>query len=148
MAQSLSRVIIHVVFSTKKRAPFINNDIHSHLHAYLATIIRDMDSFAYRVGGTNDHVHIACTLPRTLSQSDFVKNLKITSSTWIKEQGINKFYWQNGYGIFSIGQSQLSQLLHYIDNQIGHHKKMTFQEEYREFLKKYEIDYDEAYVWD
>ena len=148
MAQSLSRVIIHVVFSTKNREPSINSDIRSRFHAYLATIIRDMDSHAYRVGGTDDHVHIACTLPRTLSQSEFVRKSKTSSSKWIKEQGVKEFFWQNGYGIFSIGQSQLSQLLHYIDNQVEHHRSKPFQEEYRELLGKYEIDYDEAYVWD
>ncbi len=107
-----------------------------------------MNSHAYRVGGTDDHVHIACTLPRTLSQSELVKKIKTSSSKWIKEQGVNKFFWQNGYGSFSIGQSQLSQLLNYIDNQVEHHRRRTFQEEYRELLKKYDIDYDESYVWD
>jgi len=148
VAQSLSRVIIHVVFSTKNREPFLNIEIRSRIHAYLATIVRDMDSHAYRIGGTEDHVHIACTLPRILCQSDFLKKIKTSSSKWIKEQGVRKFSWQNGYGAFSIGQSQLSQLLHYIDHQLEHHQKKSFEEEYRGLLKKYEIDYDESYVWD
>ena len=148
MAQSLSRVIIHVVFSTKNRKPLLNNEIRSRVHAYLATLIRDMNSYAYRIGGTEDHVHIACTLPRTISQSIFLGKIKTSSSKWIKEQGVKEFFWQNGYGSFSIGQSQLPQLLSYIDHQMEHHKKMPFKEEYRELLKKYEIDYDESYVWD
>ena len=148
MPQSLSNVIIHIVFSTKQRTPYINDDIRSRFHAYLSKIIRDMKSHAYRVGGTKDHIHIACSLPRTITQSDFLRKIKSTSSKWIKKQGIENFYWQNGYGVFSIGQSQLNHLLKYIDNQIEHHHKKTFQEEFRELLKKYKIDYDETYVWD
>ena len=148
MSQSLSRVIVHIVFSTKDRRPLINNEVRPHFHAWFATLIRDMDSHAYRVGGTDDHIHIACTLPRTWSQSDFLKNIKTLSSKWMKQQGVHDFFWQNGYGVFSIGQSQLAQLLHYIDHQEEHHKKKSFQEEYRELLEKYQIDFNEAYLWD
>jgi REP element-mobilizing transposase RayT len=140
-------VIIHVVFSTKNREPFLNSEIRSRIHAYLATIIRDMGSHAYRIGGNENHVHIACTLPRTISQSNFLKKIKTSSSKWIKGQGVRKFSWQNGYGAFSIGQPQLPQLLHYIDHQLEHHKKKTFKEEYRGLLKRYKINYDESYVW-
>jgi len=107
-----------------------------------------MDSYVYCIGGTKDHIHIACTLPRTINQSDFLKKLKATSSQWMKEQGVKSFFWQKGYGAFSIGQSQLFQLMSYINNQEEHHKKFSFQEEYRELLNKYGIDYDEPYVWD
>ena len=85
--QSLSRVIVHIVFSTKDRKFFMDSSISSRLHAYLATVIRDMDAQAYRVGGTDNHVHIACSLPRTISQSDFLRKIKISSSKWIKDQG-------------------------------------------------------------
>ncbi len=148
MAQSLSRVILHIVFSTKGRAPLINNAIRPKLHAYIAAVTRSLGSQAFRVGGTEDHVHIACTLPRTLNQGDLLKKIKTSSSKWAKEQGINSFYWQDGYGVFSIGQSQLPQLLQNIDNQEEHHRKKGFKQEYKDFLDKYDIEYNENYVWD
>lgn len=148
MAQSLSKVIIHIVFSTKNRTPLLKENIRLKTHAYIATIIRDMDSNAYRVGGTEDHIHIACSLPRTISQSDFLKKIKSNSSKWIKEQGIHNFYWQKGFGVFSVSSSHLSVLLEYIDNQKKHHENVTFKNEFRKLLEKYNIKYDEKYVWE
>ena len=120
------------------------------MHAYLATLCRDRECEAYRVGGVADHVHLAVRLGRTVSQSDLVEDIKKTSSKWIKEQGTayQSFFWQRGYGAFSIGFSQLDALLPYIDNQEAHHRTQTFQDEYRELLRKYKIEFDERYVWD
>jgi REP element-mobilizing transposase RayT len=150
MPQSLSQVIVHVVFSTKNRQQSLDAAISSRIHAYLATICRDRDCEAYRVGGMPDHVHLAVRLSRTISQADLVEAIKTTSSVWIKKQAsaYQMFSWQRGYGAFSVGYTQLEALIHYIDNQEKHHRKKTFQDEYREFLRKYHIDFDERYVWD
>ena len=148
MPQSLSCVIVHLIFSTKDRFPFLDAAMAPRIYAYMATILRDMNSQAFRVGGTADHVHIACTLPRTICQGDLMKKVKITSSQWAKEQGKSKFSWQQGYGIFSVSKSHLDSVLQYIDDQEEHHRKKTFQEEFRAFLDKYHVAYDEQYVWD
>jgi REP element-mobilizing transposase RayT len=119
-------------------------------HAYLATVCRDCDCQAYRVGGAADHVHIAARLGRTISQAELLEKIKKTSSAWIKRQGnqYSGFFWQVGYGDFSIGWSQLDELVRYIDNQEQHHHSVTFQEEYRNLLRKYQVEFDERYVWD
>ena len=149
MPQSLSQVILHVVFSTKDRRPWLDPAIRPRMHAYLATLCRDCDCQAYRVGGAADHVHIAARLARTISQAELLEKIKKTSSAWIKTQGeqYGSFCWQGGYGDFSIGWSQLEELLHYIDRQEQHHRTQTFQEEYRNLLQKYQVEFDERYVW-
>ena len=148
MGQSLSRVILHIIFSTKDRTPFIEENINSQLHAYIATVLRDMGSYVFKVGGTFDHVHIGCTLPRTMTQSDLVKKIKVSSTTWMKRNRTESFSWQRGYGIFSVGESQLSVLIQYIENQKGHHQTNTFQDEFRDFLNKYKVEFNEDYLWD
>jgi REP element-mobilizing transposase RayT len=150
MPQSLSQVLIHIVFSTKDRHPWLDPEIRPRMHAYLATVSRDCACEAYRVGGVADHVHLAVRLARTISQSDLLQKIKNTSSTWIKTQGPQyaAFHWQGGYGDFSIGYSQLDDLTGYIDSQEEHHKTRTFQEEYRVLLRKYNVPFDERYVWD
>ena len=150
MPQSLSQVIIHIVFSTKDREPWLDPAIRPRMHAYLATVCRDCKCEAYRVGGVADHVHIAARLGRTISQSELLEKIKKTSSASIKTQGpqYQLFFWQSGYGDFSIGYSQLDDLIHYIHNQEAHHRIKTFQDEYRELLRKYNVEFDERYVWD
>ncbi len=150
MAQSLSKILLHVVFSTKDRQGLITKDVIKDLHAYLAGACRAYGSEAYRVGGTEDHVHIACSLPRTLTVSRLLEQIKKSSSVWIKDKtpGCRDFAWQAGYGAFSLGQSQLSSLMHYIDHQQEHHSKASFREEYLEILKRYGITYDEKHLWD
>ena len=148
MAQSLSRVLIHIVFSTSGREKIITDDIKTRLHSYIAKLLKDKNSLALRIGGTSDHIHIACTLPRTISQSELIKHIKANSSKWLTNCIGCRFAWQKGYGIFSIGESQLPQLSNYIDNQTQHHRKITFKEEFQVLLKKYKISYEEAYVWD
>ena len=150
MPQSLSQVILHVVFSTKDRRPWLDPVIRPRLHAYLATVTRDCGCEAYRVGGTADHVHLAGRLARTVCQADLLEQIKKTSSVWVKRQSSRYagFFWQGGYGDFSIGWSQLGDLIGYIDRQERHHQTQTFQEEYRDLLRKYHVDFDENYLWD
>jgi putative transposase len=150
MPESLSQVIVHIVFSTKARERWLDPAIARRMHAYLATVGRDCDCEIYRVGGVADHVHLAVRLGRTISQADLIEKIKKTSSVWIKEQGnaYHSFFWQRGYGAFSVGYSQLDSLIRYIDQQEEHHRTRTFQEEYRAMLQKYHIEFDERYVWD
>lgn len=150
MSQSLANVLIHVVFSTKNRMPFIQADIEDELYAYLATACRSLGCPALKVGGTEDHVHLLCSLARTTTIADLLEGIKADSSKWIKTKGARykDFAWQNGYGAFSIGQSQVETLKGYISRQKQHHRQRTFQDELRAILKRYEVDYDERYVWD
>jgi REP element-mobilizing transposase RayT len=150
MAQSLSNVILHTVFSTKNRKPWIDTDIEEQLVKYLAGICREIRCPSHKIGGTDDHIHIACTLARTMAISTLLEEIKTSSSKWMKTKGDQyaDFAWQNGYGAFSIGQSQLPDLKNYIANQREHHRRVSFQDEYRQILAKYEIEYDERYVWD
>jgi REP element-mobilizing transposase RayT len=150
MPQSLSLVIIHVIFSTKERRLLIDADTRAKLHAYLATVARNAECEAYRVGGVADHVHLAIRLSRTITIAKLIEELKTSSSKWRKTQSsdLGAFSWQRGYGCFSVGPSDLDSLCAYIDGQEKHHATRTFQDEYRMFLKKYGVEYDEAYVWD
>jgi len=150
MPQSLSFLLIHIVFSTKDRALLLNREIRPALHAYLATVTRNVGCECYRAGGVTDHVHLAIRLSRTLTIADLVEKLKTSSSKWLKTQSptLAHFAWQNGYGAFSVGPSDLEALRKYIDSQEEHHRTHTFQEEYRAFLKRYGVEYDERYIWD
>jgi len=150
MPQSLSRVILHIIFSTKDREPWLDREVRPRMHAYLSTICRDLDGEAYRVGGVADHVHVVTTLPRTVSQAELIEDMKKTSSKWIKELDARYrgFHWQRGYADFSVSPSQLDGVLDYVSNQEEHHRTRNFQEEYRDFLRKHEVEFDERYVWD
>lgn len=150
MPQSLSLVLIHLVFSTKGRVPLLDAEIRPALHAYLATVARNADCECYRVGGVADHVHLAIRLGRTVTVAGLVEELKTSSSKWLKTQSMSleSFAWQRGLGAFSVGPKDREALFEYIDGQEEHHRTRSFQEEYRAFLKKYGVDYDERYVWD
>ena len=150
MPQSHSQVIVHLIFSTRNRAPLLGADLRPRLHAYLAVVCRDLHAEAFRVGGVVDHVYLLATLPRTLSQADFVEALKKTSSKWAKTlaEETQDFSWQRGYGVFSVSPSQSAAVARYIENQEEHHRHHTFQEEYREFLRRHGLAFDERYVWD
>ena len=150
MPQSLSKVVIHIIFSTKNREPWLDSAIRPRMHSYLATICRDLGGEALRVGGVGDHVHIVTTLPRTLSQAALIEQIKKPSSKWIKalETRYRGFFWQRGYGVFSVSQNQLEALLQYVQRQEEHHHTRTFQEEYRELLRRHNIEFDEQYMWD
>ena len=150
MPQSLSKVILHLVFSTKDREPWLDSNVRSRMHANLATIGRDLGAEFVRIGGVADHVHIVTTLPRTLSQADFIEQIKKASSKWIKrlDARYRCFFWQRGFGAFSVSPSQLEAVLQYIEAQQQHHRTRTFQEEYRQLLHRHAVDFDERYVWD
>jgi len=150
MPQSLSRVIVHIIFSTKDREPWLGSDVGPRMHAYLATVCRDLGAELVRVGGVADHVHIVTTLPRTVSQAQLIEQIKKVSSKWIKtlDARYRSFFWQRGYGAFSVSPSQLEAVLEYVDTQQEHHRTRTFQEEYRELLRRHGVDFDERYVWD
>jgi putative transposase len=148
--QSLANVIVHLVFSTKDRCACLATSIRPALHAYLATVARNAGCECPRVGGVADHVHLGVRLSRTVAIATLVEELKTSSSKWLKTQSsdLGSFAWQRGYGVFSVGPADLDALLAYIDNQEEHHRTKTFQDEYRIFLTKYGITYDERYVWD
>jgi len=150
MPQSHSQVIIHIIFSTKNRAPSIDRNLRPRLHAYLATVGRDNGSEVYRVGGVADHVHILATLSRTVSQAELLEELKKHSSRWVKEIDPRQtgFAWQRGYGAFSVGRDELDDKIQYVEGQEEHHRTVTFLEEYRDSLKKHGIEFDERYDWD
>jgi putative transposase len=151
MSQSLSKILMHVIFSTKGRYPFLQDvGIRQETHAYLSGILKHKESPALLVGGLSDHVHILCHLSRTICVSDLIGETKRASSLWIKERGgrFAQFGWQNGYGAFSIGQSQVASVKRYIATQDEHHRKLSFQDEFRALLRRYPLQYDERYVWD
>ncbi len=150
VSQSLANLHIHVVFSTKQRAPLITDEVRPALQAYMATILQDIDCPAAIINSIADHVHILCELARTIAVSKVVETVKAASSRWIKMQGNTYagFAWQSGYGAFSVSESQVETVRHYIANQAEHHRKFTFQDEYRHFLQRHRIAFDEHHVWD
>ena len=151
MAQSLARLWTHLIFSTKDRFPFLSdNKLRTDMHAYLAKVLRQQDCETLIVNGVEDHIHALFALSRTHSISSVVKEIKRTSSGFAKDlsRTLAKFHWQNGYGAFSVSQSNLAEVIKYIENQEAHHKRITFQDEYRAFLNAYGMKYEERYVWD
>jgi putative transposase len=149
MPQSLSCLLMHLIFSTKDRFPLLGQeDLLSRTHAYLGGILRDMNCPSLVVGGTPDHVHAFFQLPRTQHVAKVVEVIKSNSSHWLKSQGLNNFAWQRGYACFSVGKSQAAAVAAYTRNQAEHHRHVSYQEEVREFLKRYEVAFDEQYVWD
>jgi REP element-mobilizing transposase RayT len=154
MSQSLSQIWIHIIFSTKERYPFFKElSIQKRVHDYIRILCQKQNSDLSIVGGTDDHVHILTKLHKNISLSKLIEEIKISSSKWIKtlanqENELDRFYWQSGYGAFSVSQSNLERVSLYINNQYQHHQKQIFQDELREFLNRYEIKYDEKYLWD
>ena len=151
MPQSLAKILVHTVFSTKDRRPFLRDvSLRDELHRYLGGILAKRDCQPIVIGGVEDHVHLLSTLSRTSEAAEMVKEVKRGSSLWLKTKtsDLHDFAWQNGYGIFSIGFSQVETVKNYIANQAAHHRKVSFQDEFRELLRKYEIGFDERYVWD
>jgi len=151
MSQSLSKILLHTVFSTKERRPFLRDaELRAELHNYLGGILSNLECQPLLIGGVEDHVHLLFTLSRSQTVAETVKEVKRSSSVWIKAKTdtLGDFAWQNGYGAFSIGLSQLAAAKRYVANQERHHKRIGFQEEYRTFLDRYQVAYDERYVWD
>jgi putative transposase len=151
MPQSLSAVYIHLVFSTKDRRPFLRDKpARDALHSYLGGVSKQLDCPPILVGGVEDHVHLLARFGRTLTQAEWVKELKRVSNLWLKERDRDyaDFEWQGGYADFSVSQSNLEPVKQYIAGQEEHHRKMSFQDELRVLLRKHEIEWDEKYVWD
>ena len=150
MPQSLSRILIHLVFSTKNRECVLTPTIQTELHPYLAGMLDNLQCPSLRVGGVQDHVHLFFGLSRTRTIAEVVETVKTSSSKWIKTKGaaFADFHWQSGYGAFSVSQSDAETVVAYIRNQAQHHQKMSFQEEYRRLLERYQVAFDENYVWD
>lgn len=149
--QSLAKILVHTVFSTKDRRPFLRDKpLRDELHKYLGGILTNLECQPIVVGGVEDHVHLLCALSRTCDAAAMVKEVKRGSSLWMKTKSpdVADFAWQNGYGIFSIGFSQIESVREYIAGQEEHHRKVSFQDEFRQLLRRYEIEFDERYVWD
>lgn len=149
MGQSLSQIYLHIIFSTKDRKRFISKEINTELYNYLGRVFIGLKCPALSIGGTEDHIHILCKLNKTMSVSALIEKAKTSTSKWLKTKGndYKDFYWQSGYGVFSVSQSQIPLVSNYISNQEKHHKKSSFKSELRAFLKKYELEYDEMYIW-
>jgi len=151
MSQSLVQIYVHIVFSTKDRVPFLHDvAFRDKVHAYLAGICHGQDCPALIVGGVADHVHILCRLGKQIEVSNLIREIKRDSSSWVKDEqrSLSAFYWQGGYGAFSISPSHVQKLTQYIQDQEQHHKRETFQEEFRRICAKYNVPIDERYVWD
>jgi len=150
MPQSLSQLYVHLVFSTKHREPMLLSTVREHLHAYLATVLKNQESPALKVGGTSDHVHALFRLSKNLSLAKIVEEVKTSSSKWVKTQGraFANFHWQSGYGGFSVSPGDVGEVVEYIAQQESHHRAVSFQDEFRKLLESHGIAYDERYVWD
>lgn len=150
MPQSLANLHIHVVFSTKHRTPLITDAVRPALHAYMATVLQGVDCPVALINSVEDHVHILCALARTVAVSQMIEKVKASSSRWMKTQGepFVAFAWQSGYGAFSVSESQVETVRGYIAKQAEHHRRATFQDEYRQFLQRHRLAFDEHYVWD
>jgi len=150
MPQSLSKVYVHIIFSTKHRKNLIDDNIEASLHDYLGGVCKGLGCNPVRIGGYKDHVHVLCLLSRKVTQMKLVEELKKQSSKWIKTKAnaYSNFYWQDGYGIFSINYTETGKVIDYIDKQHEHHNRSNFQDELRACLIRNNIVFDEKYLWD
>ena len=151
MPQSLAGILVHTVFSTKERRPWLREAaLRQELHSYHGGILKHLDCQPIIAGGVEDPVHLLAGLARTCTAAERVKEVKRDSSLWAKQRDVRlrEFGWQNGYGMFSIGASQTEDVRRYIAEQEQHHRQLSFQDEFRLLLKRYELAYDERYVWD
>ncbi|EKD28796.1 MAG: transposase [uncultured bacterium] len=150
MGQSLVKNYIHIVFSTKNRDPLIHPSYEEELHSYLGGICKNLECHPIKIGGYIDHIHMLCMLSKKIALMKLLEEVKSHSSKWMKskDESLKNFYWQDGYGAFSVNPTEVDTVNTYISNQHEHHSKKTFQDEYRLFLKKYQVEYNELYVWD
>ena len=150
MPQSLHRAFGHLVFSTKNREAFLTGDLEPRLYDYLGGIIRNLNATLVEINGMPDHVHLLIRESKSVADQEFMAQLKGDSSRWVNATfpGRPKFAWQAGYGWFSVGPADVESAAEYIRRQKEHHRVATFQEEYRRFLERYSVEYDERYVWD
>lgn len=150
MPQSLAQILVHVVFSTKDREPILANTIHAQLHTYIGGIIAHHHGTLLKAGSVADHIHLLLAHPRTTAPAELIQDVKTGSSKWIKSRGApyRRFHWQAGYGIFSVSASHRRVVESYLERQAEHHRKISFQDEYRTLLRQYDVEWDENYVWD
>ena len=150
MSQSLVKNYIHLIFSTKYRERLIYPPIEHELHTYMGGICKRMECHSIKIGGYTDHVHILCMMSKKIALMKLLEEVKSHSSKWMKTKGddLSNFYWQDGYGAFSVNPADIDRVIAYIANQKEHHSKISFQDEYRAILKRYGQEYDERYVWD
>lgn len=150
MSQTLVSLYIHVVFSTKNRMNLIDPKIEARLFAYIGGIVNNHGCKLVAAGGTANHVHLLISLSKLIGLSELVGHIKRDSSTWIKMQefGSKRFSWQDGYGAFSVGPTQIGSVTEYIGKQKTHHYGASFEDEMRYFLNKYAVEFDERYIWD
>jgi putative transposase len=152
MPQSLSNVLVHIVYSTKHRTPWLKDaNLRSELYAYNAMILKDhVDSPALLIGGVEDHIHLLTLLSRKTALMEVIQQSKTETSKWLKTQGaqLRDFQWQAGYGVFSVSQSNVEEVKQYISNQEEHHRTMSFQDEFREICRRHGLATDERYAWD
>lgn len=149
MAHTFTNVLIHCVFSTAARAPFLTEAVRSDMHAYLGGILKQLNAVPVVIGGTSDHVHLLACLPANLAVADCLRVVKTNSSRWAKERWPERslFAWQGGYGAFSVSQSRRAAVVRYIQNQEGHHRRISFEDEFLSLLKNHGVEFDERYVW-
>jgi REP element-mobilizing transposase RayT len=151
MPQSLAQVWLHLVFSTKDRRPFLSDQaFRNEMIRMLAHHVKEQNCVSASVGGHIDHVHLLLGLNRTITIAKLVENIKTETSSWAKtaKGGSSVFSWQSGYGVFSVSHSRRNDVDVYIRNQDDHHRKLSFQEEFRIMCQRHEIEIDERYVWD
>lgn len=150
MANTFSQIYIHLVFAVKGRENVINIKWKNELYKYICGIVNNNQQKVYAINGMPDHIHVLVSMKPSCLLSDLMRDIKASSSKWINTKGfvMGKFQWQEGFGSFSVSQSQLDKVIAYIDNQETHHKKLSFKEEYLDFLKSYKIEYEEKYVFD
>jgi putative transposase len=151
MPQSLAQILLHAVFSTKERRPFLREpNLRAEMHSYLGGILNRQECRSIIVGGVEDHVHLLFSASKNLAPADIIKELKRGSSLWIKERAVDQqdFAWQTGYGLFSVSYSQLETVRNYIQRQETHHQRIDFQNELRLLLKRYALAFDDRYLWD
>jgi putative transposase len=151
MPQSLAKVLIHMVWSTKHCTPFLKDkEVRRELYAYMATVLQTMDSPAPIINGVDDHVHILWLMSRKFTLAQLFEGVKADSSKWIKTKGAEyrEFYWQSGYGVFSVSESNCPEVKKYIADQEEHHQKISYQDEFRWLCQKHGIEIDERYLWD
>ncbi len=149
MAGTFTCLKYHITFSTKDRRPSITREMQLRLFEYLGGMIRERRSILYEIGGVADHIHMLVRLHPSLAVASFLRELKSSSSGWIHRTFPDErsFAWQEGYGAFSVSQSQVDKVGAYIQNQFEHHKRYSFQDEFRGLLRAHEIDYDETTIW-
>jgi REP element-mobilizing transposase RayT len=151
MAQSLAKILVHTVFSTKNRQTFLKDEnVRGQLHGYTITVLDSLESPSLAVNSVEDHMHILCLLSRKIAVMKLIETVKTSTSKWIKTKGASYrgFYWQGGYGAFSVSESKREDVVRYIHQQEEHHQRLSFQEEFRQLCAKHGVEIDERYVWD